>query len=208
MFRDQRGSDPVSAFQKARPHDGVNLQAQPMIFPVNSLWSMVLVPPPVPQQRFTNGARTYRIMKRDPPRLPIREIQSAGSIRMVPPKKAFRSSTEHSAPSIRRRPAYPTVSAAAFCAFASSCSSPCDTQLLVACLHAYECGGRSRPEAVRGHARGTNHPPSHWGPGGVDGCRLGQPSLVLHHGVVSAFAWGFVLFSSDFGVGTSQDLGN
>jgi len=42
--------------------------------------------------------------------------------------------------------------------------------------------------------------------GGVGGCRLGQPS-VFHQGVVGAFTEGFGLFSSDFGVGMSQDLG-
>ena len=88
-----------------------------------------------------------------------------------------------------------------------------DTQLLGVCLHAFESGGRSRPEAVRGMpdlpiAHPATGPPEGSGPQvqpGV-GCRLGQPS-VFHQGVVGAFAWGFGLFSSDFGVGTSPNLG-
>src|SRR5271157_5966087 len=43
-------------------------------------------------------------------------------------------------------------------------------------------------------------------PGGVGACRLCQPSL-FQQGVVGAFAQGFGLLTSDFGVGTSQDLG-
>ncbi len=43
-------------------------------------------------------------------------------------------------------------------------------------------------------------------PGGVGGCRLCQPSL-FQQGDVGAFAQGFGLFTSDFGVGKSQDLG-
>ena len=81
-----------------------------------------------------------------------------------------------------------------------------DTQLLGACLHASECGGRSRPEAVRGMPDVPIAPPSHRAPGGVGGCRLCQPSL-FQQGVVGAFAEGFGVLTSDFGVGTSQDLG-
>src|SRR5208337_1697117 len=36
----------------------------------------------------------------------------------------------------------------------------CDTQLLGACLHASECGGRSRPEAVRGMPDVSIAPPA------------------------------------------------
>src|SRR5208337_2124247 len=43
-------------------------------------------------------------------------------------------------------------------------------------------------------------------PGGVGACRLCRPSL-FQQGVVGAFAQGFGLLTSDFGVGTSQDLG-
>jgi len=81
-----------------------------------------------------------------------------------------------------------------------------DTQLPGACLHASESGGRSRAEAVRGMADVPIVPPSHRAPGGVGGCRLGQPSL-FQQGVVGAFAQGFGFLTSDFGVGTSQDLG-
>ncbi len=49
-------------------------------------------------------------------------------------------------------------------------------------------------------------PPSHRAPGGVGACRLCQASL-FQQGVVGAFAQGFGLLTSDFGVGTSQDLG-
>ena len=89
-----------------------------------------------------------------------------------------------------------------------------DTQLLGACLHASESGGRSRPGAVRGMPKAPITHPSIWplegsGPQAQPGvgCRLGQPSLVFHTGVLGKFAQGFGLFSSDFGVGTSQDLG-
>jgi len=44
-------------------------------------------------------------------------------------------------------------------------------------------------------------------PGGVGGCRLCQPSL-FQQGVVGAFAEGFGVLTSDFGVGKSQDLGS
>ena len=62
-----------------------------------------------------------------------------------------------------------------------------DTQLLGACLHAPESGGRSRPEAVRGMPDVPIAPPGtgpREGSGpqaqpGV-GCRLGQPSLVFY----------------------------
>ena len=80
-----------------------------------------------------------------------------------------------------------------------------DTQLLGACMHASECGGRSRPQAVRGMPDVPIAPPSHRAPGGVGGCRLCQPSL-FQQGVVGAFAWGFGFLTSDFGVGKSQDL--
>jgi hypothetical protein len=43
-------------------------------------------------------------------------------------------------------------------------------------------------------------------PGGVGGCRLGQPSL-FQQGVVGAFAWGFGFLTPDFGVGKGQELG-
>ena len=74
-----------------------------------------------------------------------------------------------------------------------------DTQLLGACLHASESGGRSRPEAVRGMPDVPIAPPATGPPGGVGGCRLCRPSL-FQQGVVGAFAEGF-------GVGKSQDLG-
>jgi hypothetical protein len=61
-----------------------------------------------------------------------------------------------------------------------------DTQLLGACLHATECGGRSRPEAVRGMPDVPIAPPA-TGPRGVGGCRLCQPNL-FPQGVVGAFA--------------------
>ena len=47
--------------------------------------------------------------------------------------------------------------------------------------------------------------PNHGAPGGLGGCRLGQPS-VFHQGVAGAFSQGLGLFSSVFGVGTSPDL--
>ena len=53
---------------------------------------------------------------------------------------------------------------------------------------------------------GPDYVRSHRAPGGVGGCRLCQPSL-FQQGVVGAFAQGFGLLTSDFGVGTSQDLG-
>ena len=81
-----------------------------------------------------------------------------------------------------------------------------DTQLLGACLHASESGGRYSPWGRQGHARGTNRPPSHRAPGGVGGCRLCQPSL-FQQGVVGAFAQGFGSLTSDFGVGKGQDRG-
>src|SRR5271157_3812643 len=81
-----------------------------------------------------------------------------------------------------------------------------DTQLFGACLHASESGGRSRPEAVRGMPDVPIAPPANRAPGGVGGCRLGQPSL-FQQGLVGAFAWGFGFLTSDFGVGKSQDLG-
>ena len=88
-----------------------------------------------------------------------------------------------------------------------------DTQLLGACLHAPEPGGRSRPEAVRGMpdlpiAHPSTGPTEGSGPQAQPGvgCRLGQPS-VFHQGVVGAFTEVFGLFSSVFGVGTRQDLG-
>src|SRR5208337_3009934 len=81
-----------------------------------------------------------------------------------------------------------------------------DTQLLGACLHAPECGGRYRPEAVRGMpeipiTHPATGPPEGSGPQAQPGvgCRLGQPILVLHQGFVGAFAQGFGLFSSDLG---------
>jgi hypothetical protein len=62
-----------------------------------------------------------------------------------------------------------------------------DTQLLGACLHATESGGRSRPEAVRGMPDVRIAAPSYRAPGGVGGCRLCQPSF-FQQGVVGAFA--------------------
>jgi len=66
-----------------------------------------------------------------------------------------------------------------------------DTQLLGTCLHPSECGGRSRPQAVRGMPDVPIAPPAtgppERAPGGVGGCRLGQPSL-FQQGVVGAFA--------------------
>ena len=59
----------------------------------------------------------------------------------------------------------------------------CDTQLLAACLHASECGGRYRPEAVRGMPEVPVAPPSH-GTAAVGFC---QPSL-FQQAVVGAFA--------------------
>src|SRR5271157_994251 len=57
-----------------------------------------------------------------------------------------------------------------------------DTQLLGACLHASESGGRYRPEAVRGMPEVPIAPQPRHG-----GCRLCQPSL-FQQGVVGAFA--------------------
>ena len=53
---------------------------------------------------------------------------------------------------------------------------------------------------LSGHARRTNRPPATRAPGGVGGCRLCQPSL-FQQGVVGAFAEGFGVLTSDFGVG-------
>ena len=50
-------------------------------------------------------------------------------------------------------------------------------------------------------------PPQPPGPGGVGACRFCQPSL-FQQGVVGAFAEGFGVLTSDFGVGKSQDLGS
>jgi hypothetical protein len=63
---------------------------------------------------------------------------------------------------------------------------PYDTQLLGACLHASECGGRYRTGAVRGMPDVPIAPPQPPGPR-VGGCRLGQPSL-FQQGVVGVFA--------------------
>jgi len=49
--------------------------------------------------------------------------------------------------------------------------------------------------------------PTTWPPEGWAAVGLVSPSLVLHTGFVGAFAQGYGLFSSVFGVGTSQDLG-
>ena len=74
------------------------------------------------------------------------------------------------------------------------------------------------PWGRQGHARGINRPSIHMAPGGGPpegsgpqaqpgvGCRLCQPSL-FQQGVVGAFAEGFGVLTSDFGVGKSQDLG-
>ena len=49
---------------------------------------------------------------------------------------------------------------------------------------------------------------SRWNPrSALGGCRLCQPSL-FQQGVVGAFAEGFGVLTSDFGVGKSQDLGS
>ena len=89
-----------------------------------------------------------------------------------------------------------------------------DTQLPGACLHAFESGGRSRLEAVRGMPDVPIAPPATGPPEGSGpqaqpgvGCRLCQPSL-FQQGVVGAFAWGFGFLTSDFGVGRGQDLGS
>ena len=71
---------------------------------------------------------------------------------------------------------------------------PYDTQLLGACLHASESGGRSRPEAVRGMPDVPIAPPAT----AQGGCRFCQPSL-FPQGVVGAFAEGFGFLTSDFG---------
>src|SRR5208282_1568560 len=85
-----------------------------------------------------------------------------------------------------------------------------DTQLPGVCLHASGCGGRSRPQAVRGMPEIPIAPPAtgppERAPGGVGGCRLCQPSL-FQQGVVGVFIWGFRVLTSDFGVGKGQDLG-
>ena len=82
-----------------------------------------------------------------------------------------------------------------------------DTQLLGACLHASESGGRSRPEAVRGIPSVPITHPSTWHSEGWEAVGLVSPASFCIQGVVGAFTEGFGLFSSDFGVGTSQDLG-
>jgi len=82
-----------------------------------------------------------------------------------------------------------------------------DTQLLGACLHASESGGRSRPEAVRGMPDVPIAPPATGHLVGWAAVGFVSPALFCIQGVVGSFAWGFGLFSSDFGVGTSQDLG-
>ena len=74
-----------------------------------------------------------------------------------------------------------------------------DTQLLGACLHASESGGRSRPQAVRGIPDVPIAPPATGPPEGWAAVGSCQPSL-FQQGVVGAFAEGF-------GVGKSQDLG-
>ena len=81
-----------------------------------------------------------------------------------------------------------------------------DTQLPSACLHASESGGRSRPEAVRGMPDVPIAPPATGPPEGWAAVGFVSPAS-LQQGVVGAFAQGFGLFSSDFGVGMSQDLG-
>ena len=72
----------------------------------------------------------------------------------------------------------------------------------------------THPSAVAALALGPSgacqtyqSPPQPPAPGGVGGCRLCQPSL-FQQGVVGAFAEGFGVLTSDFGVGTSQDLGS
>ncbi len=81
-----------------------------------------------------------------------------------------------------------------------------DTQLLVACLHAYEPGGRSRPEAVRGMPDEPITHPSTGPPEGGAAAGLVSPASFCILGVGGALAQGFGLFSSDFEVGRSQDL--
>jgi len=73
-----------------------------------------------------------------------------------------------------------------------------------ACMHPSAVAALAlRPS---GSCQRYQSPPQHRAPGGVGGCRLGQPSL-FHQGVVGAFTEGFGLLTSDFGVGKSQDLG-
>ena len=78
----------------------------------------------------------------------------------------------------------------------------------------FSCPACMHPSAVAALALGPSRacqtyqsPPSHRAPGGVGGCRLCQPSL-FQQGVVGAFAEGFGVLTSDFGVGKSQDLGS
>ena len=73
-----------------------------------------------------------------------------------------------------------------------------------ACMHPSAVAAIDRRSS--GACQTYQSPPSHRAPGGVGGCRLGQPSL-FRQGVVGAFAWGFGVLTSDFGVGKSQDLG-
>src|SRR5271157_1739026 len=81
-----------------------------------------------------------------------------------------------------------------------------DTQLLGACLHASECGSRSRPEAVRGMPDVPIAPPATGPPEGWAAVGFVSPAS-FNRGVVRAFAWGFGFLTSDFGVGKSQDPG-
>jgi len=82
-----------------------------------------------------------------------------------------------------------------------------DAQLLGACLHALECCGRSRPEAVPSMPEipivlAATGPQEGWAAVG-----LVSPASFFIQGLVGAFAQGFGLLTSDFGVGKSQGLG-
>jgi len=87
------------------------------------------------------------------------------------------------------------------------------TELLGACLHPCAMALLVLGSSGAGHRYQSpiqpQGPPERSGPQAQPGvgCRLGQPSLVLHQRLVSAFAQCFGLVSSVFGVGTSQDLG-
>ena len=81
-----------------------------------------------------------------------------------------------------------------------------DTQLLGACLHASECGGRSRPGAVRGMPDVPIAPPATGPPEGWAAVGFVSPAS-FNRGLWAQFAEGFGFLTSDFGVGKSQDLG-
>ena len=82
-----------------------------------------------------------------------------------------------------------------------------DTQLLGGSLHTSGCDGRSLALGPSGTCQTYQSPPSATGPPeGWAAVGFVSPAF-FNRGVVGAFAEGFGVLTSDFGVGKSQDLG-